>query len=321
MEMTAVRKWRMVASAMAIALMPAVLLAIAAGDGGLERTEAEIRDSRAPRPLVIAHRGGDRLRPENTLLAFRYALGLGVDVLEMDIRRTSDGKLVVFHDARVDRTTDGAGLLQEMPLTQVKSLDAGYRWSSPVSDRRFPYRGRGLRVPTLEEVFQTFPQVPMIVEIKPREPQLVESLASLLERFERWDRTVVASFHGVVLKAARRRFPRMITSASPAEVRNFWILTRIGLGRFYPGDLNALQVPEYYGKLHIADERFVRSAQRLAIPVQVWTVNENVAMRRLMSLGVDGIITGRPDRLLKLKKKLGYSPTRTGSSNPLYGNR
>lgn len=306
-------------------LIPAVFLVSAArlipvpAIGGRGVVPADDPEAHAPRPLVIAHRGGDRIRPENTLLAFRYALRIGADVLEMDIRRTSDRIPVVFHDARVDRTTEGKGLLREMTLAQVKRLDAGYRWTSPRAVPRFPFRGRGLQVPTVEEVFQAFPQVPMIVEIKPREAELVEDLAALIERFERWERTVVASFHGSVLKSARDRFPRMITSASPAEVRNFWLLTRIGLGGFYRGDMQALQVPEYYGRLHIADERFVRSAQRIAVPVQVWTVNETDAMVRLTVLGVDGIITGRPDLLVRLQEKLEDSPGPVTETGRLHG--
>lgn len=258
--------------------------------------------SHGARPLVIAHRGGDHLRPENTLAAFQHALELGSDVLEMDIRLTQDRIPVVFHDESVGRTTDGRGFVHEMTLAQVKSLDAGYHFRSPVSDRRFPFRGAGISVPTLEEVFQAFARVPMIIEIKPRQKEAVDPVAALIERFQRWDITMVASFHGSVLQAARSRYPRMLTSASPAQVRNLWLLTRIGMGRFYQSEMWALQVPEFYGRLHIADDRFVRAARYLGIPVHVWTVDEIDPMQRLIALGVDGIITGRPDRLRTLSQ-------------------
>jgi glycerophosphoryl diester phosphodiesterase len=258
--------------------------------------------SKGTRPLVIAHRGGHHLRPENTLAAFQHALELGSDVLEMDIRLTRDRIPVVFHDDSVERTTDGRGFLHEMTLAQVKSLDAGYHFRPPDSDRRFPYRGAGISVPTLEEVFQAFARVPIIIEIKPRQNEAVDPVAALIERFQRWDITMVASFHGSVLQAARNRFPRMLTSASPAQVRNLWLLTRIGMGRFYRSEMKALQVPEFYGRLHIADERFIRAARSLGVPVHVWTVDEIDPMQRLIALGVDGIITGRPDRLRKLNR-------------------
>lgn len=286
------------------------LIAVSAGGGGGSRAAFDSDSNSNPstfrargtRPLVIAHRGGDGLRPENTLTAFRHALDLGCDVLEMDVRMTRDRIAVVFHDAAVERTTNGRGPIHAMSLAEIKSLDAGYHWRSPEPGRRFPYRGKGVSVPTVEEVFQAFGDVPMIVEIKPRETALVDRLAELIQRFDRWDITVVASFHRTVLQSARRRYPEMQTSASPPQVRNFWLLTRVGLGRFYRGEIMALQVPESYGPWTIVDERFVRTARRLAIPVHVWTVDEIDRMRRLIALGVDGIITGRPDRLLRLNR-------------------
>ena len=104
------------------------------------------------RPLVMAHQGGKGLRPENTLSAFEHAVALGVDVLEMDIHTTADGAPVVMHDETVDDTTDGTGPLLSFTSAELKELDAGYDWT-PDDGQTFPYRGQGITVPTLEEVF------------------------------------------------------------------------------------------------------------------------------------------------------------------------
>ena len=114
---------------------------------------------------MIAHQGGDGLWPGNTLYAFEQAAALGVDVLEMDLHITKDGVLVINHDETVDRTTDGTGTIEDMTLAELKALDAGYDWSKD-GGQTFPYRGMGLTIPTLEEIFQTFPEYHMTIEIK-----------------------------------------------------------------------------------------------------------------------------------------------------------
>ena len=130
---------------------------------------------------VIAHRGGSGLGPENTLAAFRRSLAAGADVLEMDVRTTADGHLVVLHDATVDRTTDGRGAVKEMTLAQIKALDAGYRWTAD-QGRSFPFRGRGITVPTFSEVLETFAETPMIAEIKEKRPEVSQSVCEMLRR-------------------------------------------------------------------------------------------------------------------------------------------
>ena len=119
--------------------------------------------------LVFAHRGGGGLYPENTLEAFRYSAKIGVDVLELDVHSTSDGALVVMHDGSVDRTTDGSGKISEMTLEAVKKLDAGYKFSSD-NGLSFPFRGKGITIPTLQEIFDALPEMTFNVEPKQAEP-------------------------------------------------------------------------------------------------------------------------------------------------------
>ena len=108
---------------------------------------------------VMAHRGGKQLRPENTLIAFRNAVELGVDALELDVHATRDGALVVIHDSTVDRTTDGTGAVSNFTLEEITALDAGYNWSPGADSDDNPYRGTGVTIPTLEEVLSAFPNI------------------------------------------------------------------------------------------------------------------------------------------------------------------
>jgi glycerophosphoryl diester phosphodiesterase len=250
-------------------------------------------------PLVIAHQGGDGLWPSNTMYAFEQAADLGVDVLEMDIHGTADGVLVVMHDTTVDRTTDGTGELRQMTLAEVQALDAGYRWPYEETAEH-PFRGQGITVPTLEEVFIAFPDMLMNIEIKQAEPPIVGPFCQLLRQYERTAKTLVASFSAEAMEAFRQECPEVATSTPEDEVRPFFILNTLFLGAVYQAPAEAFQVPEYSGNLHVVTRRFVDNAHAHNIDVHVWTVDEEEQMRRLLALGVDGIITDRPDRLMQV---------------------
>ena len=117
-------------------------------------------------PLVMAHRGGQGLWPPNTLFAFERAVEMGADILEMDIHASADGVLIVHHDDTVDRTTNGSGAIRDHTLTELKELDAGYHWSADGGET-YPFRGKGMRIPTLEEVLEAFPKTRLNIDIKP----------------------------------------------------------------------------------------------------------------------------------------------------------
>lgn len=252
-------------------------------------------------PLVIAHQGGDGLWPSNTLYAFERALELGADVLELDVHRTRDGAFVVIHDATVDRTTDGEGAVRELTLAQVAALDAGYGWSP--DGARYPYRGMGLRVPTLREVFAAFPGVPVNVEIKPDDPIVASELCALLRREGRTASVMVGSFHDRAMAVFRETCPEVATSAASDDVRGFFVLQTMLLPGLYTPRNEAFQVPVREGGLTIVTPRFVRSAHERNVDVHVWTIDDPSEMRRLLDLGVDGIITDRPDRLLRVLER------------------
>ncbi len=251
------------------------------------------------RPLVIAHRGGARLWPENTLFAFEQAKSLGVDVIEIDVRLTSDGHLVVLHDETVERTTDGAGRVSQMTLDEVRKLDAGYRWSAD-NGATFPMRGRGIIVPTLEEAFKALPEMRFNIEPKQDVPSMAEPLCNIIRKHGMSDKVVVGSFRHAVLDEFRRTCPEVATSASPTEVSKFLAMQKAGLDRAYSPQMQALQVPEYIGGIRVLTKSFVEAAHSRNLEVHAWTVNETKDMKRLLEMGVDGVMTDYPDRLLKL---------------------
>ena len=252
-------------------------------------------------PVNIAHRGGAKIAPENTLEGFRHALQAGAGVLELDVHLTADGHLVVIHDETVDRTTDGSGPVREMTLAEVKRLDAGYDF--PPGGDVHPYRGKGVRVPTLEEVYREFPNVPINVEIKAEgRPGAEEAVWRVIEEAGAAERTLVVSQNnGVIGRFRRITEGKVATGSSIREIVTFDLLSRLGLSRLLKPPYQALQGPEVYrGVLHVVTPDFVRAAHELGIRVDVWTIDREADMRRLLGYGVDGIMTDRPDVLAQL---------------------
>jgi glycerophosphoryl diester phosphodiesterase len=262
-----------------------------------ERTFFEKKNNEV---LVIAHQGGDGLFPSNTLYAFQEAAKLGVDVLELDIHSSKDGELVVIHDDTVDRTTNGAGNVSDFTLVELKELDAGYDWSPERKGESFPYRNKGITIPTLEEIFQEFPDYHINLEIKQETPSIAKSLCDLIQKHEKQEQVLVVSFSDKAMNEFRGVCPNVVTAGAPGEIRTFYIFHRLFLAGLYRSFADAFQVPEYRDNLHIVTKRFVEDAKRKNIDVHVWTVDETEDMKRLIDLGVDGIITDRPDRLLEL---------------------
>ena len=251
------------------------------------------------RPLVIAHQGGDGLWPGNTMFAFQNAADLGVDVLEMDLHITSDGVLVLMHDETVDRTTDGTGEIEAMTLDELKQLDAGYDWSSD-DGASFPFRGQGITVPTLEEVFTAFPEYRMTIEIKKTNAAMTKPFCETIRAYNMEDKILVASFHDERLKEFRTECPEVATSSAKNETTVFVLLTKAFLGGFYSPKFYSLQVPEESGGITVMTEAFVRAAHARNLAVEPWTINDEETMRKFIEWGVDGLITDRPDIMLNV---------------------
>jgi len=238
-------------------------------------------------PLRFAHRGSRVLWPQNTIEAFQGATDLGYIHMESDVHVTADGVVVLFHDRVLDELTNGTGEVSEWRFEDLKLLDASYRFK-PEEDH--PWRGKGVRIPTLEEAVATFPNALWNLDMKVVE--VVEPLASEVERLGLHDRVLAASFHGDRIKRFRRLTGgRVATSAGPLEIAK--ALARSRLGRVPKDGADAYQVPQ--GR--IPNARFVAAAHAAAKQVHVWTVDEAADMNRLLDEGVDGIMTDRPDVL------------------------
>jgi glycerophosphoryl diester phosphodiesterase len=201
----------------------------------------------------------------------------------------------VRHDPFVDSTTDGKGFIAEKSLADLKRLDAGFTWTED-EGISFPFRGKGITIPTLEEVFQAFPATEVNIDIKDKNSGSVYRLADLLKAYGREAQVVVGSFHDDQLSLFRRLSPRTCTAAGVRETRIFYLLNQAHLSRLFHPLFNAFQVPERFGRLRLVTPHFIQTAHRKGLMVHVWTVNEMEDMRRLIEWGVDGIITDYPDR-------------------------
>lgn len=248
------------------------------------------------RTLNIAHQGGEELRPSNTLLAYRHAAGLSVDMLEMDMHATHDGALVLSHDETLDRLTDAKGRIADLTLVQVLAADAGYAFT-PDGGASFPFRGQGVRVAQLSEVLTAFPNMPMIIEIKQGSPSIAAPFCKTLWDAGATGRVIVASFSNAALNEFRAACPEVTTSMTEKELRPLVLLSKVGLARLARLPGRVAQVPLRSGNIEIVTPGFVRAMHARGVAVQVWTINDPTEMRRLIRMGVDGIITDRPDLL------------------------
>lgn len=277
------------------------------------------------RVLNMAHQGGEDEAPSSTMYAFKRAVGLGADMLELDIHASRDGKLMVIHDARVDRTTNGSGFVGDMTAEQIQALDAAHNFipgrnavsGQPASS--YPFRGvrtgqrppppgyvaDDFRIPTLEEVFRTFPDVPINVEIKGRSDSDFQSflrhaelLAAFLNGAGRTD-VIVVSFNDLAVERFHQLAPRIGVAPGVA-----------GVGRFMagqsPGDgVVALQVPPRFQGVPVTDPEFVRDAHARGYAVHVWPSDgeDDAFYDAHLNMCADGIMPSRPSGLEALLRR------------------
>jgi glycerophosphoryl diester phosphodiesterase len=250
-----------------------------------------------PRPLIFAHRGGCALGPENTLAAFDLGLRAGADGLELDVHLSADGLPVVHHDATLDRTTSHTGPLAARTAAELARVDAGCRF---VRDGEFPFRRQGVGIPLLRDVLLRYRDVPIVIEMKVDAVEMGEAVARDVLAADALDRVCIAGYGARSAGAARAALPGVATSATHPEVRLAvyrglagWPVRRAPYGGF--------QVPERNGLVRIVSPRFIRDAHAAGLKVQVWTVDEDSDMRRLLEWGVDGLISNRPDVAIRVR--------------------
>ncbi|HWF15665.1 MAG TPA: glycerophosphodiester phosphodiesterase [Acidimicrobiales bacterium] len=262
------------------------------------------------RVIAYAHQGGAWEAPSSTMHSIEHALAAGATAIELDVHATSDGELVVCHDATVDRTTQASGTIASFTLAELREMDFSYWWipgadvtpGRPAGD--YPFRGRApgdpaFGIATLREVLERFGGLVLNLDIKQTAPAVApyeERLARLLAEYERTDDVIVASFLDQATDAFRGVAPQVPTSAGMVATAEAW--RAVQEGERMPGIAAvAYQVPERHGDLVVVDERFVAAAHAAGKAVHVWTVNDTESMERLVDLGVDGIISDVPTAL------------------------
>ena len=235
--------------------------------------------------MVIAHRGGAALAPENTIAAFRRAIEVGADGVELDVRLTKDQRVVVLHDRRLERTTSGRGLIGTHTLEQLSQLDAGSWFSGEFN---------GERVPALDEVFESLPaDLPVYVELKVRGTgawRLASAVVGVIRRFQRWESTMVASFNPISVAFVRLKEPRIIrgyisSAYHPLPIRERWLSPLVNPDWYAP-DRDTL-TPRLLARFHSQGKQ-----------VAGWGMDVGMDPEKLRAFGLDAVVTDHPDKLI-----------------------
>jgi glycerophosphoryl diester phosphodiesterase len=235
-----------------------------------------------PGPLAFSHQGAHREGGpgENTMGAFEAAVGMGYRYLETDAHATADGVLVAFHDDHLDRLTDRQGAIGDLPWSEVEAAQV---------------RGND-RIPLLEDLLTAWPDVR--VNIDPKHDAAVDPLIELLRRTGTAERVCIGAFSDRRLARIRAGLPGVCTSMGPRQVARLLATSRgLPAGRFTAA---CVQVPVRRGRVPLVTDRFLTTAHHRGLQVHVWTINDADEMHRLLDLGVDGIMTDRPDVLKKV---------------------
>ncbi len=249
-------------------------------------------------PHLFAHRGASGEAPENTLIAFERAWQAGVSYLETDCHATSDGEIVLQHDATVDRTTDGEGPVSGHSYAKLQRLDAGYRFT-PDGGATFPFRGQGLRILRLAELIRTFPEARINLEIKQADPEIVGEVARIIRTADAANRFLLTAEEDAIMERIRSACPGTALGTSRKGVVEFFEALREGRIATYRPAGQALQIPRSVFGEDLITPASIEAAHSLGLRVHVWTVNEPTEMRELLDLGVDGLMSDFPARLVR----------------------
>lgn len=242
---------------------------------------------------LIGHRGAGAERPENTMISFARAMEIGVDVLETDVHMTRDGVVVVSHDEDGTRAAGVSRRIRDCTLEEIRRWDVGRGFRD--GSGRTPFAGRGIVVPTLDEVLDAFPDVPLNIDIKQREPNMVDTCMGVIRDHRAEERVTLASFFTDVMVRVRARFdgPTVLAQREVLTLvcAPLALLRRTGV----PGSV--VQIPLFAGPVNLASRRFIAKCHALGLRVDYWTVNDPVVAEILLERGADGMITDDPARI------------------------
>jgi glycerophosphoryl diester phosphodiesterase len=253
-------------------------------------------------PIRFAHRGSRILWPENTWYAFDHAIeDLGYRYIETDVQVTADGVVIVFHDGTLERCTDGVGKVADWQWEDLQHLDAAYNFSP--DGESFPLRGTGIGISRLDDTFDRYPDLCLNIDLKADGSEW--AVAEVIRKMGREDVVLIGSFSDRrIAKFRRVTKGRVATSAGPRDSIAMYAASRIG--RAAPARVDAYQLP-YKSKGFAADGRLIEAVHRAGKQIHLWTVNERYEMEKFLDLGVDGIITDRPDILNEVMEERAHA--------------
>ncbi|GAC1348275.1 MAG: glycerophosphodiester phosphodiesterase [Ktedonobacteraceae bacterium] len=262
------------------------------------------------KPYVFAHQGGELLAPTNTMTAFAMADAIGgVDFLDIDVHMTRDGHLVGIHDGTVDRTTDGKGRVDSYTLADLQKLDAGYRFQDLRGE--YSYRGKGVRIPALEEVFSAYADKYYLhFEVKDAYPkgrssQVEEKLWTLIQDYHMEKKVIVASFQQPIVQRFKQLAQgQVVMGAGRAEVTRFVLAHTLRLPLLYRRYSQVLEIPLASNGINLKKRSLIEAAHRVGMEVYYWTIDDAPTMKELIGLGADGLFTNRPDLMKKVLLEL-----------------
>ena len=236
--------------------------------------------------LILGHRGASAYAPENTMESFELAAEMGADGIELDVHLSADGEVVVCHDEKIDRVSNGQGFVKDYTLKELKLFDFGFRF--------YDGERRGIKIPTLDEVYELTSARGMLVnvEIKSADPAIIRACDEVAKRHEMKDKLIYSSFNHLQIE----RMKEYDGDAFIAPLYGFNMLKPWN----YALDINAGALHPHYGQIDLIDD-YVQNAHERGVRVHVWTVNKEEDMKHQLRSGVDAIITNFPDTALALR--------------------
>lgn len=261
-------------------------------------------EKKKTRTYNIAHRGGAALAPEETLEAFAKSEEAGADMFEYDVHITKDGHLIASHDATVDRITTGTGYINDLTLTEIKALDAGEKFVDVNGES--PYKGQGVQLATVEEIFLLFPHKRAVIELKDtNRPELYEAMNQeiwrLIQQYNMEDKVIIASFdHKINQRFKEISNGQVAIGAGESEATSYLTKMILRLNGIAHTDAQAFQLPTTQHGLDLTQKNIINGSRQRGLDVYYWTINDEGTMRDLIAKGVDGIMTDNPELLEKV---------------------
>lgn len=256
-------------------------------------------------PLLFAHRGASRERPENTLAAFELGLELGADVLELDVHPSRDGVLVVSHDPDALRSAGVARALADCDWAEIAGWDAGFGFQGAGGER--PFAGRGMGLPRFDDVLAAFPRALFNVDVKLAREHELRALMSTIQSRQAEGRVLLTSFSAEVLGLVRQLRYAGPMGLAEREVRRL-VMSPGFLTRWFPLAGSRVQIPVRSDRLDLSTARLIDKCHRLGLAVDYWVINDPTEAERLLERGADGIITDDTRALAQIFARSSRTP-------------